>query len=336
MTNNIQQLTPSASNSIFFDPRNFRDSLDVNTITPRKPQSSITRQNLVIIDSRVEDWHILAAGAKDDGQVIILDRRQDSIEQIDSIIKQYSHIDSLHLISHGTPGSLQLGHRELSVENIEGYSDILKSWSRYLIGTSLLIYGCRVAHGNRGKLFLQRLHNLTKANIAASSDKVGNILKGGNWSLDYHIGQVNQELAFLPEVTQSYPGTFEPVVSLSTSPDTLVETEGTVFTFSFALSEPPPPEGIEVTVFGNVAESLNQLDLFGITTEGIDSFAPADLINTGFIANIVEQTATLSAPIFPDNDEDAIVTEPGFQNDDITVTYALIDGEGYSVDPNQN
>ena len=175
MTNSILELTPSSSSSIISERRNFIYDSDLHSLTTEKAGLEQTKQTLVIIDSSVDDWQILAAGVKDNVQVFILDRQQDGIKQLDRIIGKYPHISNLHLISHGTPGGLQLGNIELSTENLEQYQDTLQSWSSYLAQTSLLIYGCRVAQGNKGKSFLQKLHHLTKANIAASTGIVGNV-----------------------------------------------------------------------------------------------------------------------------------------------------------------
>ncbi|MEL6929616.1 MAG: hypothetical protein AAFO95_13390 [Cyanobacteria bacterium J06600_6] len=123
-------------------------------------------------------------------------------------------------------------------------------------------------------------------------------------------------------------------VSFSSSPNNLVETEGTLLTFRFELSEAPNPEGIDVTVRGNIPESLNQLDLFDIEVIGASDLV-GDFDFSGFSLNITSQVATVSIPIFKDNDSDAIFNNSTFDPDDYSVTYTLQDGEDYLVDPDR-
>ncbi|MCL1468838.1 DUF4347 domain-containing protein, partial [Argonema galeatum] len=56
--------------------------------------------------------------------------------------------------------------------------------------------------------FLQQLHHLTRANIAASAHPVGNPSKGGTWNLEHRLGNIASPIAFSPEVCNAYPGIF--------------------------------------------------------------------------------------------------------------------------------
>ena len=306
------------------------------TINSLSNESQVVR-SLVVIDPQVDNWDVLIAGVNPNSRVILLDSRQDCILQIDRLIKQYPNATSLHLVSHGTPGNLNLGTTNLNLESLGRYRGILSSWENYLQDSSLYIYGCQVASGKHGEDFLQQLHNLTQAKIAASTKVVGNNNDIRNWQLDYCIGDIEPELAFTPATLARYSGTFDPVVSFSTSPDTLVETEGTIFTFNFELSEPPPAGGVVVTIDGNVPESLSQLDLFAIQVEGGNTLE-GDFDFSGFSINITEQTATVTAPVFLDDDSiDAIVNDSDpLTPDDFTVTYSLQAGNGYEISPDQN
>jgi VCBS repeat-containing protein len=116
-----------------------------------------------------------------------------------------------------------------------------------------------------------------------------------------------------------------PVVRLEASPSVLVETEETLFTFTFRLSEAPPSGGVKVTVTGNVPQSLNQFDLFDVTVNGGD-FPEGDFDFSGFDFNIKSQTATITLPIFDDDD-----TDPRYNGERI-VLYTLQPGRGYAVD----
>ncbi|MEA5616700.1 FG-GAP-like repeat-containing protein, partial [Cronbergia sp. UHCC 0137] len=156
---------------------------------------------LVVIDSAVKDYQILANGILPTAQVIVLNKDEDGINQISKILSQQP-VHSLQIISHGNVGSLQLGSSQLNLENIASYHHQLQQWKT----AEILLYSCQVAAGERGKTFLQHLHLLTSANIAASAEKIGNIKLGGNWELGVKIGQISSTLAILPEVAAGYPG----------------------------------------------------------------------------------------------------------------------------------
>ncbi len=70
--------------------------------------------------------------------------------------------------------------------------------------TDLYIYGCEVAKGDAGTEFITKLHQLTGANIAAATTKIGNIALGGNWNLAHTIGQIKTSRVLTPEVMQDY------------------------------------------------------------------------------------------------------------------------------------
>ena len=66
--------------------------------------------------------------------------------KITEILSHRTNIDSIHIISHGAPGRLQLGNGCLSADNVETYSEKLQQWrSALTVDADILIYGCNVA-----------------------------------------------------------------------------------------------------------------------------------------------------------------------------------------------
>lgn len=183
----------------------------------------------------------------------------------------------------------------------------MASMARSSQEASLVIYGCQVAYGEIGGSFLQRLHQLTGSDLAASSQRVGSTIQGGSWNLDFQIGQVNDELAFAPELRQNYSGVFIQV-GLTTSPQNIIEDEGSVLTFRFQLDAPPPPGGLRVYVDSNFTQSLNRLDLSsifftpGAVTGGDVNSVNGDFDFTGFAFTITDTVATINIPVFDDEE----------------------------------
>ncbi|MBW4607458.1 MAG: DUF4347 domain-containing protein, partial [Hassallia sp. WJT32-NPBG1] len=158
---------------------------------------------LVVIDPRVEDYAMLAAGVHEGANVFILDLNRDGVEQITEALAQHP-ASTLHIVSHGSPGCLAVGNTYLSLENLDRYADDLQTWSIFLSSASVFLYACNVAAGELGEAFLSKLHQLTGANIAASANPTGSALKGGDWELEVIIGKIEASLAFPEVVREAY------------------------------------------------------------------------------------------------------------------------------------
>ncbi|MEG3876045.1 DUF4347 domain-containing protein, partial [Microcoleus sp. herbarium7] len=167
---------------------------------------------IVFVDSAVEDWQSLAVGIKAGMEVILVDRALPGIEQITEALKRRKGIESVHIISHGESGSLQLGKTSLNSDNLETYRDCFKQWFSSSVSSiknrfEILLYGCNVAAGEKGEAFVQQLSELTKASVAASADITGSAAKGGNWVLEYATVAIKTGLAIEPEVMANYAHT---------------------------------------------------------------------------------------------------------------------------------
>ena len=101
---------------------------------------------LVFIDSNVEDYQTLISGVSPNAEVIILDETRGGIEQITERLASEENIEAIHIISHGSPSSVQLGANTLNSSNIESFGPQLTQWRKALIpGADILLYGCNVA-----------------------------------------------------------------------------------------------------------------------------------------------------------------------------------------------
>ncbi|UCE72957.1 MAG: DUF4347 domain-containing protein [Methanomassiliicoccales archaeon] len=171
---------------------------------------------LVIFDPSVEDYMDLMDGllSPDDPtsmgycanvEVVILDRNSDGIEQITEVLADYNDISGIHIISHGSMGSLSLGDTELNTDNLDGYAEEIEDWRGTLIdGADILLYGCNVAKGKEGVDFVEELSELTGADIAASNDPTGSAKLGGDWELEVSTGTIETRIPFSASVMDSY------------------------------------------------------------------------------------------------------------------------------------
>ena len=182
------------------------------------PQSLTSTNAIAFISPDVSDYQSLMAGVTPGTEVVLLDPKLDAIAQITDTLARFHNIVTIHIISHGAPGCLYFGNTQLSLDTLERYAWDLQSWfsssSPLPTSSSLLLYGCNVAAGDAGEEFIQKLHQITGAEIAASANRTGSALQGGDWELEVITGTVNKSLAFLPQVMETYTGVF---VELSTA-----------------------------------------------------------------------------------------------------------------------
>ncbi|MEG4851903.1 DUF4347 domain-containing protein, partial [Microcoleus sp. B5-D4] len=164
-----------------------------------------SRKNLAIVDSKVENYQEFLRGVKSGTEVILLDRTRDGIEQIAQIAASRHSLNSIQIVAHGASASVEIGRAELNIHNIETYSSQLQQWGKALNETgSILLLSCNTGAGESGLNFIQKLSEITGANVAASNNLTGSAALGGDWELEITTGQINTEIAFEKEVLEGY------------------------------------------------------------------------------------------------------------------------------------
>ncbi|MEG4624301.1 DUF4347 domain-containing protein [Microcoleus sp. w1-18aA5] len=173
------------------------------------------KHQIVFADSQVKDCESLTETVNPDTEIVILNADRDGIEQIAETLKQRQNIAAVHILSHGAAASLQLGGTELNLSNIETYRNYLETWfalptteansnSPITAKPEILLYGCNVAATEAGVAFVERLSQLTGANIAASHNLTGSAALGGDWVLEVTTGKIETPLAFSAEAREAY------------------------------------------------------------------------------------------------------------------------------------
>ncbi|MGD1944591.1 MAG: DUF4347 domain-containing protein, partial [Leptolyngbyaceae cyanobacterium] len=125
-------------------------------------------------------------------------------------LQRFQPVQAIHVIAHGTPGQLQIGqtvinhaslipalseHPDASPQNASP-RDLLTQWGQVLApGGDLVLYSCELAATPAGENFLETLHQITQADIAASIDLSGSPALNGNWELEATVGTVSSALS---------------------------------------------------------------------------------------------------------------------------------------------
>ena len=171
-------------------------------------------REVIVIDGGVESIDQLLddlANERPNAAVFILDSQSDGVQQLTDILDSYSNLDSLHIISHGEPGTIQLGNTTLSENNVAGYAGQIASWqSAFSSDADILIYGCDLAGTQSGEHFVDSLSALTGADVAASTNKTGHEDLGGDWILEYGVGVIQTEIPFSNLLQENWFSTLAP------------------------------------------------------------------------------------------------------------------------------
>jgi Domain of unknown function (DUF4347) len=152
---------------------------------------------IAFIDRQLSGYEALVAGVLPGVEVFLLDPEQDGVQQITRVLATLRSVGSIHLVSHGGSGSIQLGNAFLSLETIGKYWAELQQWSQKLTpDAELLIYGCEVGQGDRGVSLVYRLSELLGVSVAASNTKTGSAALDADWKLAVKTGDRPVQLAF--------------------------------------------------------------------------------------------------------------------------------------------
>ncbi|MEG4225653.1 MULTISPECIES: DUF4347 domain-containing protein, partial [unclassified Microcoleus] len=163
-----------------------------------------TNQQIIFVDPSVQNYQSLIQNI-DAAQIFILNENLSGIEQITNALANQKDIEAVHILSHGSEGSLKLGSDVLNGNDIENFNTQLKQWGNGLTENGdILLYGCDAAAGETGNNFVKRLSELTGADVAASNDLTGNAVKGGDWDLEIVTGQIESAVPFNRQAMEDY------------------------------------------------------------------------------------------------------------------------------------
>ncbi len=158
--------------------------------------ASFAPTQLVVIDASVQNPAVLVAGLPQDGsvQVLWIQADQDGLQALAGAMAGQTYA-SIHLLSHGESGQIQLGNRALDASNLGQYAGELAQIGAGLTPSGdLLLYGCDVAQGSGGMAFLQALAQATQADVAGSTDRTGAARLGADWELEASTGSIEARL----------------------------------------------------------------------------------------------------------------------------------------------
>ncbi len=279
---------------------------------PVLPQAS-SRQ-LLLIDSSVQDWALIAQHASPDMEVVLLNDDEAGIDQLLRAVRGEQPVAAVHIVSHGSEGRVSFGAEALSIESIDSQREQLISLGAQMTADAdILLYGCDVGSDAAGVEFLAALAHVTGADVNASDDLTGHAELGGDWELEVSTGRIEADLALSDAGQSAWLHLLDPVPSV-------------------VLSAPAEPVmiGGDFTVqatFDNTAVAdpgyAPYIDLF-VPVQGVDGAGSPDGLNVSgatYLGAALAQTevtltaadivnGTVAHPYFVDSVGNSAVTIP--------------------------
>ncbi|OYT86707.1 MAG: hypothetical protein CFE46_14695 [Burkholderiales bacterium PBB6] len=147
---------------------------------------------IIFVADSLPDVGKLLADLPSGAEVVMLDSTRDGLAQIAAALEGRSDVTAVHLLTHGSAGTLELGSTRLDAQSMGGeHSATLAAIGTHLSADAdVLVYGCDFAAGAQGQTAMNALAQALGADVAASDDLTGAAQLGGDWLLEQHAGAV--------------------------------------------------------------------------------------------------------------------------------------------------
>jgi len=152
---------------------------------------------LVIIDAAVPDKQTFYKKNKPGIEVVEIKYKQNGLTQLKNILKNYTDLKAIHLVSHADNGVIYLGETQVTEQLLRKEIKTLAALDVALKdGGDLLLYGCNLASGEKGEALLELIANQAHIDVAASNDLTGNNQLKGDWELEISTGSIESDQPF--------------------------------------------------------------------------------------------------------------------------------------------
>ena len=287
--------------------------------------TNMAATDLIFIDPRVAGWDQLAAGADANAQVILIDPSRDAIGQISAVLQGRNGITAINLVAYGSAGALDIGATPLSAAVVDANAGEIAGWSSHLAaGADINLWGCDVAQGD-GQALLAGLAKLTGADVAASTDIVGNAAFGGSWTLNTATGRVEAAVPFSVAARANFTNVLDPAdLTVTVTADKAIVRSGDVITYTVTVGNPSSHTSSDTSVAAALTLPSQVTLTSGSLTSAIGTLASGATSSYQVTATVVDNLAART-PI----SATAAVTYIGKQNsatanDDGRTTAAVI------------
>ena len=160
-------------------------------------ESSSGSREILVVDSSVRDAREIVEAGREGVEVIVMGQSQNGVKEVAQVLRGRENVSAIHVVSHGAPGQLGLGISVLDLTTLDSHADDLEAWGNALTADGdILLYGCATGQGVSGIALVQRIADLTDADVAASTNDTASAAAEGDWALEYATGPIEAYLPF--------------------------------------------------------------------------------------------------------------------------------------------
>ena len=258
-----------------------------------------TDLGLVFVDSSIANWETLvtdversAAQSGYSVEIIVLDSDTDGLAQIGSALSERSDVGEIHIVSHGSEGTVRLGSTTLTSSNLSTYESAIRSWQRSLSADAdILFYGCNLAATSDGQAMLQAISEWSEADVAASDDLTGHEILGGDWELEFTVGEIAAGAVFSVDVQADWQQVLATITVTTTDDNDTGDTSSIA-----ALLADDGGDGVSLREAIIAANNTSGADTIAFNIAG----AGPHTINLGSELNTITDTVTIDGWSEPD------------------------------------
>jgi hypothetical protein len=146
-------------------------------------------KELTVIDTSIEDYEVLKDAVKE-GETLLIEEGDKPLDKILNKLEQMGQVGNITIISHGESGEIRFKNSVISSDDLNDNREKWEKLGGYLSQEGdIQLLGCNIAKGDEGKAFVEKLADITKADIAASINPTGSKEKGGDFELEFTTGK---------------------------------------------------------------------------------------------------------------------------------------------------
>ena len=169
-------------------------------------------------------------------EIVVIGEDENGIHKITETLAKHSNVDAMHLVSHGSDATVNIGNVSLDRDTVSEYEDQIVQWGQaFTEQGDLLIYGCDFSANEQGRNFGAELSALTGTDIASSDNATGNIPGRADWVLEHIHGTVETAIVFSTDLQDTYQRSLANVIDVTTTNDVV---DATITNFDDLISNP--------------------------------------------------------------------------------------------------
>ena len=179
MLNTTKLMSLTAENLVIINPRIEEHQTLIDGAVEGTQVTAPTANVLVVFDSRVQELELLYDALIPGAVGYTIDAQEDALTVITRLLTQ-TGAQRLAIVAHGEPGVVQIGATPLNREQLQAKAHLLQEWGV----EEIALYSCEVGQDVG---FVAELERLTGATIAAATGKVGSAAQGGSWDVNQNV-----------------------------------------------------------------------------------------------------------------------------------------------------